>query len=281
MGARRQDLERQGGLTIGTTVAGRPARTTMNAANYRRRVIEAVIARLLPLAAVRACFEAGSAATGRLDDYSDIDLVIVAPLNAADSAFSAVEAALGALAEITHQWRVEPPPFADSAQRFYFLADAPRYFAVECVVITEAAVEQQLERERHGEPLVYFDRTGRIKPRPADRTALAALRGKRRTQLAGAAPVYAMLVDKELARGRPLDAYGFYQALLRLLLEVMGMQYRPDRFDFGWRYVETDLPRQERALLAHLAFVADDDALKRRADELAQELERRLETLNG
>jgi predicted nucleotidyltransferase len=253
----------------------------MKAANYRRRIVEAVIARLLPLANVRACFEAGSAATGRLDDYSDVDLVIVTPLSAADAAFSAVEAALGALAEITHRWIVDPPPFADSAQRFYFLADAPRYFAVDCVVITEAAVEQLLERERHGEPLVYFDRTGRIRPRPADPTALAARRAKRRTQLAGAVPIYAMLVDKELARGRPLDAYGFYQALLRQLIEVLGMQYRPDRFDFGWRYVETDLPPDERALLAHLAFVASDDLLKQRADELAQELERRLEALAG
>jgi predicted nucleotidyltransferase len=252
----------------------------MKAANYRRRIVEAVIARLLPLANVRACFEAGSAATGRLDDYSDVDLVIVTPLSAADAAFSAVEAALGALAEITHRWIVDPPPFADSAQRFYFLADAPRYFAVDCVVITEAAVEQLLERERHGEPLVYFDRTGRIRPRPADPTALAARRAKRREQLAGAVPVYAMLVDKELARGRPLDAYGFYQALLRLLLEVLGMQYRPDRFDFGWRYLETDLPPHERALLAHLAFVADDDALRQRSDQVAQELERRLGELD-
>jgi predicted nucleotidyltransferase len=65
----------------------------MSAANYRRRVIEAVIARLLPLSAVRACFEGGSAATGRIDDFSDIDLVIVAPLAAADAAFDAVEAA--------------------------------------------------------------------------------------------------------------------------------------------------------------------------------------------
>jgi hypothetical protein len=57
------------------------------------------------------------------------------------------------------------------------------------------------------------------------------------------------------------------------------MQHRPDRFDFGWRYVETELPPEERALLAQLAFVADGDALKQRADELAQELERRLEML--
>ncbi len=52
----------------------------LNAANYRRTIIEAVIAHLLPVTAVRACFEGGSAATGRLDAFSDIDLVIVAAM---------------------------------------------------------------------------------------------------------------------------------------------------------------------------------------------------------
>ena len=52
----------------------------LNAANYRRTIVEAVIAHLLPVTDVRACFEGGSAATGRLDAFSDIDLVIVAAI---------------------------------------------------------------------------------------------------------------------------------------------------------------------------------------------------------
>jgi hypothetical protein len=248
----------------------------VNAVNYRRRVIEALIARLLPLAAVRACFEGGSAATGRLDDFSDIDLVIVAPLAAADSAFTAVEAGLKSLTSITHVWQVDPPPFPGTAQRFYFLAGAPRFFAVDCLVVTEAGVEPLLERERHGEPLVYFNRGGKLRARPADQRALAEQRARRWKQLQGAVPVYTMLMDKELARGRPLEAFGFYQALLRALLEVAGMTHRPDRFDFGWRYVETQLPDTERATLARFAFVAGPDALRDLAPQLAAELRERL-----
>ncbi len=247
----------------------------MNATHYRGTVIEAVIARLLPISAVRACFEGGSAATGRLDDYSDIDLVIVAPLDVADEAFDAVEAAL-APHRISHVWRVDPPPFPDTAQRFYFLADAPRFFAVDCVVVAEAAAVQFLELERHGTPLVYFDRTAKIRARPADRSALAERRARRWKQLQGAVPLYAMLVEKELARGRPLEALGFYQALLRALLEVLGMAHRPDRFDFGWRYVETQLPEEELQQLARFAFVGDPEALRERAPELAAELLQRL-----
>lgn len=247
----------------------------MNAANYRRTIIEAVIAHLLPMTAVRACFEGGSAATGRLDEFSDIDLVIVAPPSFADAAFDAVEAALSPHS-ISHVWRVDPPPFPQTAQRFYFLADAPRFFAVDCVVASETGVEALLERERHGDPLVYFDRTSTIRSRAVDRPALAERRARRWRQLQGAVPVFAMLVDKELARGRPLEALGFYQGLLRALLELLGIAHRPDRFDFSWRYVETELPADARALLARYAFIANEQALRERAPQLADELRRRL-----
>ncbi len=255
---------------------GFPGRhVVMSAAHYRRNVIEAVIARLRPVAAVRACFEGGSAATGRLDDFSDIDLVIVAPMSAAPAAFEAVESAL-APHTIAHRWHVEPAPFRDTAQRFYFLADAPRFFAVDCVVVTEEGVDQFLERERHGEPLVYFDRSSRIRARPLDRATLTERQARRRAQLRGAVPVYAMLISKELERGRALEALGFYQALLRALIETLGLEHRPDRFDFGWRYVESQLPEPARAQIAHFAFIANANTLRQRAPELAEELMRRL-----
>ena len=88
----------------------------MSAAAYRRILIERLIAGLLPLEAVRACFEGGSAATGRLDDFSDVDLMIVAPLAASEAVFNAVETALSSFTAITHRWPVEPPPFPDTAQ---------------------------------------------------------------------------------------------------------------------------------------------------------------------
>jgi hypothetical protein len=63
---------------------------------------------------------------------------------------------------------------------------------------------------------------------------------------------------------------------VRALLEVLGIEHRPDRFDFNWRYVETQLPEDARALLAGYAFVADEQALRERAPQLADELRRRL-----
>jgi predicted nucleotidyltransferase len=52
---------------------------------YRRPVKDAIVSALRARNDVAGCWEGGSAATGRLDEFSDADLVIVAPLDAADA----------------------------------------------------------------------------------------------------------------------------------------------------------------------------------------------------
>ena len=246
--------------------------------HYRQRIKDAAVSALRTRDDVKGCWEGGSAATGRLDEFSDVDLVIVASLDAADPIFTDVEAAISNIGEIVHRWHVDPPPFHDSAQRFYFVAGAPRFFAVDCVLVTESGAAQFLERERHGEPQIQFDRRGKITALPLDRNALDARRVRRLAQLRGAVPVFLMLVEKELARGHPLEAFGFHQVLLRALIELLGMRHRPDRFDFGWRYVETELPEHAQRLIERYAFVADAGALRQLSSELGEELMRQLET---
>lgn len=262
----REVLRRQDRLTA-------RAEPLENVDAFRRRVIEALVAPLRALDAVEAVWQGGSAATGRLDAFSDVDLCIVAPPAATAAVFAAVESALAAVAPIEHTWHVEPPAFRDMAQRFYLLAGAPPFFAVDCSVLAPAGVAQFLERERHGEPLVYFDRGGRVRAVPLDRSAHEARRRARLEQIGQAAPVYALLARKELARERALEALGFYQALLRALVELFGMAHRPERFDFGLRYVQSDFPPEVQQRLAHFAFVPDAHTLAARVGEIVAAIE--------
>lgn len=180
------------------------------AAAFKQGLLNALLPPLEAAQFVDGCWEGGSAAAGRADEYSDLDLCVVAAAERAPDAFALLESALAAHAPITHTWRVEPPPFPGMVQRFYFLAGAPRSFAADCAVLTPEGAAQFLERERHGEPIVLFDRTGLIAARPLDRAAHDARMRRRFEQIRASWPVYRMLVDKEIARGRPLDAFGFY-----------------------------------------------------------------------
>lgn len=252
-----------------------------DASAFRRRVFEAVIPPLRAREAVEAVWEGGSAATGRLDAFSDVDLCIVAPTEETAAVFDAVERALATVAPIEHAWHVEPPAFREMAQRFYLLAGAPPFFAVDCSVLTPAGAAQFLERERHGEPLVYFDRGGRVRAVPLDRSVHEAKRSARLAQIGQAAPVYALLARKELARERALEALGFYQSLLRALVELFGMAHRPERFDFGLRYVHSDFPPDVQRRLAHFAFVPDAQSLAARIDEIVAAIQRQHAALTG
>jgi hypothetical protein len=212
--------------------------------------------------AVPAAFEGGSAATGRSDAYSDIDLVVVAEPGLHAAVFEALEAIICATDTITHRWQVADPLLPGMSQRFYLLADAPPFFMLDCVAIAPASLPPLLERERHGDPHVLFDHAGLVRPQPLDQAALAAKRARRLAQIRASWPVFRQLVDKELARDRPLDAFGFHLALLRMTVDLAGMLHRPERHDFGWRYLHIDLPPALARELQALAYCGGTAALQ-------------------
>jgi hypothetical protein len=57
---------------------------------------------------------------------------------------------------------------------------------------------------------------------------------RRFAQIRASWPIYRLTVGKEIARGHALDAFGLYgNGLVRPLIELAGMRYRPERFDYG------------------------------------------------
>lgn len=229
---------------------------TTSPAEIRRRIFDAVLPALESDPTVAACWEGGSVAMARADDFSDIDLYVVAELDRHEQILDVFSHALAQAAPIAHVWRVEPPAFAGVSQRIYLLEDAPPYFAVDCAVLPAASTAQFLERERHGEPRILFDRHASIAAPPLDRARHASRMRQRLAQIRASWPVYRTIVEKELARGRALDAIGFYfNGLLRPLVELAGMRHRPERFDYGWRYLHLDLPADLQRTLEAFAYV--------------------------
>ena len=92
-----------------------PAHRGSAAAAYRERLAATIAADLQGHPRVRAIGEGGAAARGRADQFSDLDLVIVAPLEDADELFSQIERTILTVAPISHVWRVDPPGFPDMA----------------------------------------------------------------------------------------------------------------------------------------------------------------------
>ncbi|HUG13037.1 MAG TPA: hypothetical protein VMM36_18610 [Opitutaceae bacterium] len=253
----------------------------------RRAMIAALAKALEALPWVDALWEGGSAAFGRVDECSDVDLQAVAEDSQAPGLFDIVETTLAALSPIKQVYRVPEPAWHGHAQRFYELEAAGPFLMVDFCVMKRSSKSRFLEREIHGEARFLFDRAGVAAGiKPGDPHAWDARLRDRLAQLTARFRMFQSLVTKDCQRGRPLDALNFYQALTLVpLVEMLRIKHDPWRHNFGWRYLQYDLAAEDHARLERLAYPGTLEAIPalheeamRWFEELAAELAAR-ETL--
>ena len=224
---------------------------------------------------VLAMWEAGSHAFARADEYSDLDIGLLVREGTLDEAWAAIDRGLERVGGFDLRWQLPGHIFKGMTQRVYHPRRGGRWLALDVGIFQESAEDLYLDEPRHGRAEVLFDRTRRVKPPPWDP-------GKHRQNMREALQQdvmrwrsHATFFRKELARGRSIDAFGFYVGLaLRPLLSVLGMLHRPDRFDYGFRYVKEDMPADVVARLERLCYIPSPAALEERfaeADQLFNE----------
>ncbi|MCA9981171.1 MAG: nucleotidyltransferase domain-containing protein [Anaerolineales bacterium] len=228
----------------------------------REQILETIKAKLEPLAFVNAMWEGGSAAFGRVDEFSDIDLLLDVADEKVAETFDALEDALRQLSPITDTYEIPQPTWHGHHQRFYRLQKASDYLLIDCAITKQSSQNKFLEQEIHGRHLVHFDKTGVVQSPPWDEAAWQERLRKRLAELIGFFPITANFPEKELRRKHPMDALSYYNGLiLRPLVELLRMKYDPSRHHFGTRYLYTVLPPEEVKQLEGLMFVGSPEAL--------------------
>jgi predicted nucleotidyltransferase len=229
----------------------------------REQVVEVLRSALEPLAHVNAAWLGGSDAFGRADELSDVDLQVDVDDGHVAATFGAVEAALAAASPITARLVMPMPTWHGHAQRFYRLRDTSEFCAVDVVVFERSDPRRYYNQtERHGRPLVLFDRAGVIRPAALDPAELAATVRAELVRIRGWLPFTLPLVAKEVRRGDALAALGAWQRyVLAPLVTCYRIRHAPARHDFGTRYTGADLPPEVQETLRRLSFVRDLDDL--------------------
>lgn len=221
----------------------------------RAQIITALHGALEATPEVLAASLGGSDATGRTDEFSDVDLVVVAEEGAVEATLEAVHSALEGLSPIVHRWRLAEPTWHGNAQEFLSLRDADPAHFIDLVVLEPSGGERFLEVERHGTSIVLFDRAGLLAPTPLDRVAHQARIDTRLALLRERFPLFQTLVTRAVRRGFVAEAAVAYQDYAyRPLIELLRIRHCPDRFDFGARYLDRDLPATVRAEVEALAL---------------------------
>jgi len=227
-------------------------------------------------------WEAGSAAFGRVDDYSDLDIGLLASVGSNDEVWGIVDQAFAELGGVSLRWSEPNPLFSGMDKRIFRPRQATRWLQVDIGLFPENAAELYNEPERHGRIDIIFDRAGgRLAPPRWDELANRRRMGEALHQNLMKWQTYYGWFRKELARGRTVDAFMMYLHLTVMpLLTVLNMRYRPSRWDFGFRYVKDELPSEVVKVVERLCYVPDPSALEERfsaADGLLRETLHELE----
>lgn len=234
----------------------------------RQHITSTVVESLRPLQFVNAVWQGGAAAFGRVDKWSDIDLVIDAQDDRADDVWPVIDRAIESLAPVELCFVNPHPPLGLHSQRFYRLAGAGPFLLLDLCVFKASTEDKLLDTETHGHAVVHFDRTGATKPCPRDQAARKRELDARVEAMRITFPLFQSLVVKELNRGNALEAIAFYHAFtLRPLVELLRIRHCPGRYQFHTRYIQYDLPPAIVARVTPLFFVRDATDLTRRRDE--------------
>ena len=227
----------------------------------RQQIITALTQALEPQPFIYAMWEGGSAAFDRVDEWSDLDIQVDVADEQVARVFELVEAALLALSPIQQKYEVPQPTWHGHHQTFYRLENASPFLIVDLAVMKHSSTQKFIERERHGKALVVFDKANVINPPPLDQAAHLQELHASLNQLEQRFEMFHNLAEKEIYRKNAIEAVVFYQAfVLRPLVEVLRMKYKPDRFDYGPRYLKYDLPVEVFQSLErlYLAIALDD-----------------------
>jgi predicted nucleotidyltransferase len=247
----------------------------------RQMMIDALAAAFEPLPFVHAAWLGGSDASGRTDAWSDIDIQIVVDDDAVEQCFEITHEVLERLSPIAHRFRLPSPTWHGHEQEFLSLNDADACHFVDFVVLKRSSKDWFLERERHGDALVLFDKEGLVKAPPFDRAAHVDKMEKRLAVLREVFPLFQNLTVKAARRRAAADAMMTYMTqTIRPVVEILRMRYCPDRYDYGLRYLDRDLPADVGAEIERLVFppsVEEVEAYQARAQKLFDETIRALD----
>jgi len=220
----------------------------------REQVLAAIRARMEPLPYTHAMWEGGAVSWGRVDEWSDIDVMIDADDERVEEALAEVDRALESVSAIDLKYRMPDDAAGNYIQAFYRLGDASPYLLVDAAVLRHGATSKFLEPEVHGAPVFHFDKSSLADLPHFDLAAWQASHlGEWLADLRARFKIFQVMVLKELNRGNLVEAVGYYHAYtLRPLLNALNMRYRPARHGFGVRYVYYELPPKVIARLEPL-----------------------------
>ena len=188
----------------------------------------------------------GSAVTGGWDDHSDLDVEAWCSGDAV-ATYDAVLALARDELPVDHVWELPAATWPDGRQCFIHLqpdaADLSRPTRLLDVVILASPERLTMDTRRHGTPIVLHDPDQALVLEDDDEAEMEAGRRQAIEQTASRRQTAAWLVERAIARDDLAEATLLHLRLaVEPLVRLLRIQHCPARWDYGLRYLRTDLP---------------------------------------
>lgn len=234
----------------------------------REEILNSIVEGLKPLDYVYAMWQCGSAAFGRVDEWSDIDVVVDVEDDKVKEVFEITDRALENLAPFERVYESPQLMSPGAYQKVYKLKGTSEFLVIEICAVKHSSTEKFLQREIHGEVFVHFDKKKVTDYNPINKVEFAQKLGARVDQIENLFNIYQFLIEKELNRHNYIEAMSFFQGFtVSLLLEALRIRYKPFRYGFRTRYVYYDLPRDVVERLHGFYFIKDGKELREKHRE--------------
>jgi len=217
---------------------------------------------------VLAAWEGGSAAFGRADTFSDIDISLLTngDISVLQELFELyVKESLG----VKYLYRIPMPTWHGGAQTFILCENCPPTLLIDITIFTSESKMLFLEPEIHGNSRFIKDTVQLSENIPhLDFIQQKSKIQNRYKSIRDSFELFCGFAEKELQRNKPIEAFAFYQAfILRPLIELLRMKYSPERFDFHSRLLYSDLPEEITVNLEELYFCGSKIHLQKNINE--------------
>jgi len=218
-----------------------------------------------------AAWEGGSAATNRLDQYSDLDLSLVVEDDQVERTFLELDHFIEEQFGIIRKFRLPEPTWHGASQCFYIIDKIEPMIYLDIAVLKVSNPDKLMETDRHGHAVVWFDKANIYQPAPSSPQSIQE-RGKKLFANTTQMDFLIMLeIEKGILRGQFYDVFPTYMGFIsRYLSVLLNLKYRPAKADFGLRYGRTEYKISDALLVENAFRVSNMDELKHQYELIKQ-----------
>lgn len=240
----------------------------METGKFREEFKDRIMGAFLKKPWMLGIWEGGSAATGFLDDLSDLDIGFVVEDDRIEETFTLFETLLENNYGIAGRFRLPEPSWHGHSQCYYFLKKCPALFYVDLLVEKRTSENRLIEPDRHGESKIWLNREEVLKPEPTPEDEMLRRNTRFFAMQADTYPISETETRKQLLRGNRIDAMLEYQGFIqRKLASLLNLKYRHPRYDFGIRYGDREYPEEIAERVSRLMYAGSLEELKPKFEE--------------